>query len=402
MIDYSKIKEGITQYNKKLDKEVHEIEKLTPLQTFSINGVKRLANKENQSDIEIYQEEYERISRITEAHVQRGVKDISRVFEHLGLSDDYQELAKVSHGLHDIGRRPQYIKTGTTVDIDSYNRTLHQKRNVFLDLPPFIVDHATHGAHILNDGLFDYLEIPHKYRKIIEYAVKYHSSNKLPTNLEERVPEELFEGKTLDEAINEITHYINLLRLYTQAVKSVDNFDLNNKLLIGDIPIYREKIILDVFEGDHLSDFSRIWGISEKDLRDFNGLAQNQDIKPGQLIMIPTRKVPIEKLKVSDEYIQMLINDTFPDRIGTLQSRKDYSFLVAQVWRLSLLRNIDFKSLLEIIEEDNILDRILALYDEYQPGISDIMKPSFEFAKEEIVRKNLDYKKSKIYVPKRK
>lgn len=402
MISYKKVKQNVDKYNATLQNRVSSTTELTPIQNFSAEMVRKKSSNDKKSNVEIYQDEYARIDKITEEHTQRGVSDIARVFDNLELGDDYRELAKISHELHDIGRRPQYIETATTLDLDSYDREIHKKRGVTLDLPSEIVNHATHGAYLLENGLFDYLRIPLEYREIIKCAVMYHSSNRLPNGIGNRVPEELFQGKSLKDVIEDLAYYTNLVQLYTQAVKSVDNFDLNNKILNGAIPIYREKFGLDVFEGDSISTFSKIWGVSEKTLREYNGIAAKEDINAGDVIVIPTREVPLDKLKVNDDYMRMLMEDSFPDRVGVLQSRKDYSFLAAQVWRLSLLRNIDFKSLLSIVEEDKMLDRMLSLYDEYQPGLSEVMRPAFEYAKEEIVRKGMENSKSKIYTLKRK
>lgn len=402
MIKYDDIKQKVNEYNSELQERVDNTKKLTSIQNFSMQNIRKKSKEEKRSNLEIYKDEYKKIDRITESHVARGVSDISRVFSDIGLKEDYVNLAKISHELHDIGRRPQYVETGTTVDMESYNRTLHQKRGISLCLPDEIVNHATHGVYLLDDFLFDYLNIPHKYREIVRTSVLYHSSNRLPNGLDVRVPEELFNNLSLDEAINDITYYTNIVRLFTQAVKSVDNFDLNNKLLNGSIPIYREKFGLDVEENDTLETFSKIWGVSKQKLRDCNHLSQNEELKPGQVIYIPTREVPLEKMKVNDDYIKMLKEDSFPDKIGTLQTRKDYSFLSAQVWRLSLLRNIDFKSLLTIIKDDKMLEKMLKMYDEYQNGLSELMRPAFDYAKEEIIEKALNNQKSKIYTPKRK
>lgn len=399
MIDYSKVKKRVDEYNKGLLNEVRSTTKLDPIQSFFMQKLGNQSIYKNKSDLEIYKADYDRIDKITEEHVKRGVTDIEKVFQNMGLDDDYVALAKTAHELHDIARRVQYIETGTTVDGDSYDRDVLKRRNFKRGLPEEVVNHATQGAYLLQNGLFDFLDVPIEYREIIYNAVKYHSNNKLPSNLDVMVKDSLFDGKGLDTVIYDDTYYTNLIRLYTQTVKSVDNFDLNNKVLLGAIPIVRERFGLDVLEGDKLEDFAQRWGISEKCLRDYNGLASNTSLKPGQIIFIPTSEVPREKLVIPSEYMEMLKNDTFPDKIKTLQLRKDYTFLTAQVWRLSLLRNINFKSLLQIVEDEKMLDRMLNLYPD---DLKEIMEESFKYADENIVKPGLENNDSKIYTLRRK
>ena len=93
----------------------------------------------------------------------------------------------------------------------------------------------------------------------------------------------------------------------------------------------------------------------------------------------------------------MLKNNTFPAKVSDLQKRKDYTFLTAQVWRLSLLRNIEFKSLLKIVKDENMLEKIL---DSYPKKYQEIMQEAFKYAEEEIVCFGLENEKSKIYTKK--
>ena len=159
MIKYNDIKQRVNEYNSELQEKVDNTKSLNSIQDFSMQNIRKKTKDEQRSNLRIYKDEYKRIDRITESHISRGVSDISRVFSNIGLNEDYVNLAEISHELHDIGRRPQYIETGTTVDMESYNRELHQKRGVSLNLPNEIINHATHGVYLLDDFLFDYLNI---------------------------------------------------------------------------------------------------------------------------------------------------------------------------------------------------------------------------------------------------
>ena len=394
MIDYSSIKERVDKYNKLLLKKVKQTEELTPFQLFFTRERKNQAIYQTLDYLEIYKREYKRIDEITEAHVKRGVSDIAYVFANMNLGNDYIELAKATHELHDIARRVQYMKTGTVVDCDSYDKELIKRRGLYIEYPTEVVNHATHGEYLLSHGLFDFLNVPSEYRNIICSAVKNHSNNRLSEGLKKRVPDTLFDGENLEKTVRDEKYYENLVRLYVQTVKSVDNFDLNNKVLLGAIPLIRHSFGLDVSANDRIEDFVKLWGVDEKKLRDYNNLTQNQDLHEGQLLFIPTKEVPIEKFQIPSYYMDMLINDTFPGRLKELQTRKDYNFLIAQLFRLSLLRNIEFKSLLQLVSDNNMLDRMLELYPE---EFRSIMEPAFVYAKEHIVEKGLSESKSKIY-----
>lgn len=399
MINYNNIKERVDKYNSLLLKKVEATKDLTPFQLLFTKGKITQAKYKDMSYLEIYKSEYKRVDKITEEHIKRGVLDIESIFKKLNLEEDYISLAKTTHELHDIARRIQYIKTGTVVDADSYDKELIKKRGLNINHPPEVINHATHGAYLLDNGLFNFLDVQDEYRTLISTAVKNHSNNKLSTELKERVPDSLFDGKSLENVLKEQKLYQDLIRLYVQTVKSVDNFDLNNKVLLGAIPLIRSSFGLDVFEGDKIEDFVRLWGVKEKTLRDYNKLTATQNIEEGQIIYIPTSEVPIEKFTIPDYYMDMLINDTFPERLKELQIRKDYNFLIAQIFRLSLLRNIEFKSLLQLVSDNNMLDEMLNLYPEQ---FKEIMKPAFDYAKEHIVKKGLEDKESKIYTLRRK
>lgn len=393
-MEYKDIKFKVDQYNNSLLEKVEATEKLSDIQEFNTKVKKVKVEYQNSSLVDIYKQEYKKVSKNTEEHIQRGVNDIGTVFENLGLGTDYIELAKISHELHDIARRPQFIETSTVVDYDSYDREILKSRNIKLNLPEEVINHATHGEYLLRSYLFELFDINKEYRKIIATAVKHHSDNRLSKFLTTEVSEDLFEGNSLDKTINELKYEDDLVRLYTQTVKCVDNFDLMNKVLLGNIPLIRECFSLDVLENNTIKYFADFWGVDENILREYNKLPKNKELTNGEIISIPTKEVPIEKFQIPEEYINMLKTDTFPERLKDLQSRKDYTFLTAQVWRLSLLRNVDFKSLLQVVDDTKMLDKILDLYPE---KFKEIMRPSFEYTKEYIVKKGLDNPKSKIY-----
>lgn len=396
MINYDVVDTRIHHVYNGLKVQVNCTSELNNQQAFFMNKLKSSDTYKNMDILDIYKKEYERIDKITEEHVKRGVRDIQKVFTNLGLGQDYIELAKSAHELHDVARRVQFMKTGTVVDADSYDQQVIASRGLESGVDPKITSHAAHGAYLLDNFLFSNLHIEEKYREIISTAVRYHSNHVLPVELGKAVSENLFDGLCLDEALKK-EKYNDLLRLYTQTVRSVDNFDLNNKVLLGAIPLVRERFGLDVLKEDSIKTFANLWGVSEKRLREYNKIEEGKELEAGQIILIPTEDVPLEKFVIPKDYIEMLKNNTFPAKVSDLQKRKDYTFLTAQVWRLSLLRNIEFKSLLKIVKDENMLEKIL---DSYPKKYQEIMQEAFKYAEEEIVCFGLENEKSKIYTKK--
>lgn len=227
--------------------------------------------------------------------------------------------------------------------------------------------------------------------EVIYYAVRNHAYPSLPINLQEKLDENLFDGRTLEETIETDKGKIN--SLYSQSIIDVDKFDLFNQVLIGNIPIIRKDFGLDFFEGDKVEDLSKVWGIPSEKLREYNNIPKNEQMKPNSIIRIPTNLVPIENFILPNDIIEMFKNNTLPS-LKELQARKDYSFLCAQVFRLSLLRNINFISMLKSIKEQDILGKTLNLYtDEYK----EIMKPIFKYTDEYLVEHKIENGNSKIY-----
>ena len=374
-----------------------EIKKLTPIQRFSVNS-------RNKSDINADEE----IAKFREnvlslvnnkvEHTKRGVCDIEELFKLFpSLSYDYVDLAKTVELFHDIGRFMQAIETGTHVDGDSYNVQRHNERGFSYPITEQgITDHGRHGAHLLvNGGLLNQSKIPYEYWEVIYNVVKYHMNGNGKTFDITPMNDDMFNGLSTKEVATEKALRDKFLTLYFQTVKAVDDFDLHNKILNGEIPILGRKTFgLDVNGGDSVAKLANRWGIAEEQLRETNKLESNEELETGAIVRIDPLLVPQEKFQIADDYADMYYTDTLGTNLPALQNRNDYTFLNAQIFRLSTLRNISFLPILQNILDSGMLDKMFELYpDKYKP----IMEPFFDYAKKETTDR-IEKSPSKIYV----
>lgn len=378
---FAKVAEEFEKYIEEVRLGTEMVTSLNPMQKSAVDILLIRGNNAQESETELYRQDYEKKIKGKTEHIQRVTRDMGGMFGQLSLGEDFEDLAKVVGLLHDVGRYEQLAFTSTFVDGDSYSK-----------YPDFTKygNHAEHGAGLLKNGLFDRFGIMSFYQSLIYNSVYYHACNEFPEHLNKRLPDELFEGKSLNSAMIKQPDLVN--SLYAQAIKDVDKFDLFNQVLIGNIPIVRKDFGLDFLEGDTVEDFSKVWGINPETLREYNKISNGEQMKPGSIIRIPTDLVPIENFTLPQDLVEMFKNGNLPP-LKDLQARKDYSFLCAQVFRLSLLRNISFVSLLKDMRQKQMLEKTFNMYPvEYQ----EIMKPVFEYASDNLIDGKIEGL-SKIY-----
>lgn len=380
---YKDVESKFENYTSEVLEKVKRTTLLNPMQLYTVGKLKKRNPNLNGNYVELYIQDYNNnISGKTD-HIYRVVSGMADMFKQLELGEDFIDFAKVIGLLHDIGRYEQYAQTSTFVDGDSYYK--HPEFSKYSN-------HAEHGADILKEN--GYLDISNGYNKIAYNAVKHHADVELPKNLQKRMNEDLFGGKSIEDIIALGGENFELLMsLYAQSIIDVDKSDLFNQVLIGNIKLVRQDFGLDFFEGDTVEDFSRVWGISPNILREYNNIPAGQQMEPNSIIRIPTDLVPIEKFELPNEAINMFKEDKLPS-LKELQARKDYSFLFAQVFRLSLLRKINFVSILKDIKEKEVLKRTL---DMYPSDYREIMEPIFKFATDELVDAKINNGVSKLY-----
>lgn len=383
---YKIVEEGFNNYIYKMNQEVENTDCLNEVQAQAASYLKD--KYPNKSEIELYKIDYKNKIQGKTDHIYRVTDGMAGMFSELGLGTDYTDLAKVVGLLHDIGRYKQLQKTSTFVDGDSYSNKY----------PLFSVykNHAEHGADILKNGLFTQFKVNVNYQELIYLAVKNHAYSRLPNRLSFRLNEDMFQGNPIE--ISLITDKDELNSLYAQAIVDVDKFDLFNQVLIGNIPLVRKDFGLDFLEGDTIEEFSKIWGVSPQILREYNHVLNGKQMDANSIIRIPTDYVPIEKFVLPKDLIEDFKNDQLAS-LQQLQARKDYSFLCAQVFRLSLLRNINFISMLKDIKNKKVLDRTLEMYP---MKFQQIMKPIFDYSNDVLMNQAIENSDSKIYTKQRK
>ncbi len=362
--------------------EVSKTQHLNSMQAFAVSLLKTPVHL-CKTDFELYVMDYHHKIKGKTEHIYRVTDGMEGMFTKLNLGSDYVDVAKTVGLLHDIGRYKQLQKTSTFVDGDSYSRKY----------PPFAKykNHAEHGADLLAHGLFDQFHIDLSYQELIYEAVKNHAYSLLPNHLIHRLDDNLFHGESILHALSSDKEKVN--SLYAQAIVDVDKFDLFHQVLIGNIPIVRKDFGLDFVKGDTVEDFSDLWGVSEKILREYNHIPKGKQMAEQSIIRIPTDYVPIEKFALPSDLVHAFQTNTLPS-LKELQSRKDYSFLCAQIFRLSLLRNIHFISMLKDIKDKKILDRT---FDLYPDAFKEIMKPIFDYSKETLIDQVIESSNSKVY-----
>lgn len=378
---YNEVEKNFNCYRQRIEQEVEEAKNLNAMQKVAASYLQD--KYKNKTEIELYKIDYKNKMKGKTEHIYRVTDGMKGMFHELNLGEDYIDLAKVVGLLHDIGRYKQLEKTSTFVDGDSYSN----KYPAFLQYK----NHAEHGSDLLAHGLFEEFHININYQELIYLAVRNHAYKNLPFNLSFHLNEDAFQGKSVDIVLKEEKEIIN--SLYAQAIVDVDKFDLFNQVLIGNIPIVRKDFGLDFLEGDTVEEFAMIWGMSSKLLREYNKIPRNKQMEDHSIIRIPTEFVPIEKFTLPEDLVEDFKNDTLAP-LQQLQARKDYSFLCAQVFRLSLLRNIHFVSMLKDINNKEILKRTLDLYPD---SLKEIMRPIFDYTQQVLIDKAINESDSKIY-----
>ena len=314
-------------------------------------------------------------------HTMRVVKDVTRISEKMELNVDFEKVLKVSALLHDIGRFPQAINSNDFND---------KKCNIFNGM-----SHAEYGYQMLYINKdFDKLLIPEKYRFVISQPVRYHQipvlTGELALLFEKKEDLDINKYLTGNKELNMNEKII--VAALVQMVKDVDMLDILYQHLTGEFPVIKKSIVYDVC-GDSLEEISKHFGISKNEIKEYNGL-NNDDISNLTEINIPIQNINPVKLTVPKDIQDRFFNNENID-LKELQARRDWTFITGMWWRLNhFLNNINFVSNLEVVKENELLEKIYETYpDKYKPLVYD----AFCFTKEELIDKSISNNKGQIY-----
>ncbi len=316
-------------------------------------------------------------------HTMRVVEDVMKMAEKLNINIDFSYVLKVSALLHDIGR----------FDQATWNNSFGEVSYKDVD---GINNHAQAGYHILfNNGRIDDYQIDKRFYPAIGSVVYNHGNPVLTGDLALKVDDinkldvsKLTGSKELNDGEKIIVSAL------VQMVRDVDMLDILYQHLTGEFPVIRNDVSYKL-NGESLEDVAKHFGISTKDLMEYNHMTNEEEINSMKSISAPVDKIDLKSLTVPQDIQEKFYNNENID-LKEIMARKDWTFINGMWWRLNhFLNNINFTSNLDIIRENKLLERI---YNQYPDEFKFLVKDAFEFAQEKLVEEKLKQADSNIYV----
>ncbi|MEE9370236.1 MAG: HD domain-containing protein [Sedimentisphaerales bacterium] len=177
--------------------------------------------------------------KLKEEHSRRTCEEMRYLADERGLTDNQKRIAEAIALFHDIGRFKQFVKYRTYND-------------------PRSINHCLLGVKVLRQTkVLDGLEI--KERELIEKAVEYHGSRKLPDDLEGDC---LLFSRLLRDADKLDVFYV-VTQYYKQYRDNPEEFKL--ELELPDGPGYSVEVIEDIFRGRRV-DYRRLQTMNDMKL----------------------------------------------------------------------------------------------------------------------------------------
>lgn len=312
-------------------------------------------------------------------HTMRMIDQIIRINQKLGFSINLDIVIKVAVLYHDIGRMRQSTWSNT------FNDSSYHKQN-----KPFN-NHGEDGYDIFLNNDFN---IDSKYIPVIGETILHHLDLHVHPKLNYQYQNDLnlididkivtgnFE---LNDAEWQVTSLI------VQLVADIDKSDILYQHLSDDFDMIRDY----VFDksGDTLDNIASYWGISKKEILEYNHMTES-DYQQGK-IKIPIKNISNDKLEVPNYMKDMFYNNTWPE-LKVLIKDKNWNFITILWWRIShFLNQIVFTSNLVSIEESKLLDQI---YDKVPDRLKPLVKDAFDYAKEVLVNNKILENKDNIYL----
>ena len=403
MIDYDKTKDRFDKYIERCKRTIEnmlfseeELSKAADIKSDNIAA--DLAREED--DLEtVLKEHRKRLIQIKIDHTMRVVADVTKIANSVGAPIDFVKTVEVAGLLHDIGRFKQAMLN------NGYDDGIDKKTGLSRAVGFGTLRHAQYGQKMLSElGMFDYYEIPDRYRFAIGEVVAHHQDANITGDYATR----FIDGRQLDtdkfltgsQMLNE--HEKIIVAALLQMVKDVDMIDILYQNISGEMPTVRQSVeyrTADPVTGkqDTLDEIAAHWGLDPKVIKDYNKL-ESDDISGRVRLSIPIKEMSPSKLEVPLDIQKRFFNNEDLD-LQELQRRRDWTFITGMWWRLNhFLNGISFISNLELMEQNEVLEKIYATYpDEYKP----LVAPAFEFAKEKLLGKVIRENKGEIYVKRR-
>lgn len=312
-------------------------------------------------------------------HTMRMVEQIIKINEILGFKIDLALVIKVAVLYHDIGRMRQSTWSNTFAD------SVYKRMNM-----PFN-NHGEDGYDIFLNNDFN---IEEKYVPIIAETILHHRAHhiipklnyKFDGDLDKINIEDIITGKyQLTEAEWQLTSLI------VQLVADIDKTDILYQHLTEDFDMIRDYVFDNSL--DNLDDISLYWGISKKEILEYNNIDESTYIP--RKIRIPIKNMSIDKLEVPNYMKEMFYNDSWPE-LRILVQDKNWNFITILWWRLShFLSQISFTSILINIEESKLLEQI---YELIPDNLKPLVEEAFIYSKEVLVEQKIKKNKGNIYL----
>jgi len=312
-------------------------------------------------------------------HTMRMIEQIVKINESLGFKVDLGLVIKVAVLYHDIGRMRQSTWANTFGD------SVYKRMNM-----PFN-NHGEDGYDIFLNNDFN---VDEKYVPIIAETILHHQDHhmipklnyKFDDGLDKINIDDIVTGKyQLNDAEWEVASLI------VQLVADIDKTDILYQHLTEDFEMIRDYVFDNSM--DSLDNISMYWGVSKKEIIEYNNIDENS-YKPRK-IRIPIKNMSIDKLEVPKYMKDMFYNDSWPELRVLVQDR-NWNFISILWWRLShFLNQISFSSTLINIEESKLLEQI---YELIPNRLRPLVDEAFVYAKEVFVEGKIEKNKGNIYL----
>lgn len=312
-------------------------------------------------------------------HTMRMIEQVIKINQKLGFQVNLDLVIKVAVLYHDIGRMRQSTWSNT------FNDSSYHKYN-----KPFN-SHGEDGYDIFLNNDFN---IDFKYVPVIGETILHHQDLHVQPKLNYQYDidlstidiDKIVTGNfQLNEAEWQITSLI------VQLVADIDKSDILYQHLSDDFDMIRDYVYDN--SGDTLDNIAYNWGISKKEMLEYNHITE-QNYKQGR-IRIPIKNVEVDKLEVPEYMKDMFYNNTWPE-LRTLIKDKNWNFITILWWRIShFLNQIVFTSNLVNIEESKLLDQI---YEKVPDRLKPLTEEAFIYAKDYLINNRILENKNNIYL----
>ncbi len=358
-------------------------------------------------DVDVLMAKRQELIDVKVNHTERVVNDILSVASKIGLKVDFQRVLEIVARLHDIGRF-EYATWNTAYGEQYGNQTEKRKyfRGKYAELlePLAVKNHSEAGFELLmKKGKIRSLIARPKFAKVIGTAILHHQDSVLKGEFSpevNRIDDKLLHSN-IEDLLRDVSTFneaeVQVYAVLTQLIKDVDCLDILYQHLTGEFPVIRPSTNFikniknrdgEVIEKRSLKEFAEMWGFTPEEVAKFNNMtveeAETKDVlalplydyDKDEWIMDPSKLYMPEDLK------KRFFNLERVD-LQEINKRADWNPVVGMWWRLfQFLGNINFTSNLEVVKENDLLDRI---YEEFPDEVKPAVKEAFDFAKEKLL-----------------